>query len=106
MNGSLWEPHWMWFLFIITDVGSGFEIMIHYYIVCHYKSKGSELMRKTFKGLVMGIMIGVLISGSLAYAGGAPLDVYLKNWIIMIDGIQKKPQNNEVLLYNNQTYVP
>src|SRR5687768_10841115 len=62
-------------------------------------------MKDKMKGLVIGILIGLMISGSVAYAGGASVEVIFKKVKIMIDGVEKQPKDGS-FIYNNKTYVP
>ncbi|NOU97061.1 peptidylprolyl isomerase [Paenibacillus sp. LMG 31456] len=62
-------------------------------------------MNDKFKGLVLGLSIGVLMTGSIAYASGTQIEVYFKNIKYMFDGQQKKPADDS-FIYNGTTYVP
>ncbi|MFD0681604.1 MULTISPECIES: peptidylprolyl isomerase [unclassified Paenibacillus] len=62
-------------------------------------------MNDKFKGLVLGLSIGVMMTGSIAYASGTQIEVYFKNIKYMFDGQQKKPADDS-FIYNGTTYVP
>jgi foldase protein PrsA len=62
-------------------------------------------MKDKLKGLIIGILIGVLLSGSIAYAGGVSAEVLLKRFKIMVNGVEKQPKEH-TLLYNNRVYIP
>jgi foldase protein PrsA len=62
-------------------------------------------MNDKLKGLVLGLSIGVLMTGSIAYASGSQIEVYFKNIKYMFDGQEKKPAE-ESFIYNGTTYVP
>ncbi|MDF2961853.1 MAG: PpiC-type peptidyl-prolyl cis-trans isomerase [Paenibacillus sp.] len=62
-------------------------------------------MKDKLKGLVLGLSIGVMMTGTIAYASGTQIEVYFKNIKYMFDGQQKKPAD-ESFIYNGTTYVP
>ncbi|TDF99408.1 peptidylprolyl isomerase [Paenibacillus piri] len=62
-------------------------------------------MNDKLKGLVLGLSIGVMMTGSIAYASGTQIEVYFKNIKYMFDGHQKKTAE-ESFIYNGTTYVP
>jgi foldase protein PrsA len=65
-------------------------------------------MNDKFKGLVLGLTIGVMLTGSIAYANGSQIEVYFKNIKYMFDGYEKNPttEQGESFIYNGTTYVP
>ncbi|WP_420817530.1 peptidylprolyl isomerase [Paenibacillus ginsengarvi] len=63
-------------------------------------------MKNKLQGLVMGLIVGVLLSFTVAQAsGGTPIEVYVKDFIFKINGVEKKPEQ-ESFIYNGTTYVP
>ncbi|TVY11709.1 peptidylprolyl isomerase [Paenibacillus cremeus] len=65
-------------------------------------------MNDKVKGLVLGLSLGVMLTGSIAYASGTQIEVYFKNLKYMFDGIEKKPTEDQGsgFIYNGTTYVP
>ncbi|NHN30878.1 peptidylprolyl isomerase [Paenibacillus agricola] len=65
-------------------------------------------MNDKVKGLVLGLTIGVMLTGSIAYASGSQIEVYFKNIKYMFDGYEKNPtlEQGEGFIYNGTTYVP
>ncbi|MBP1907654.1 hypothetical protein J2Z32_004334 [Paenibacillus turicensis] len=62
-------------------------------------------MKDKFKGLILGIMIGTLITGTTVFAGSSmKLDVVLENVKYMFNGVQK--QVSKSIIYNGQLYAP
>ncbi|WP_284640120.1 peptidylprolyl isomerase [Paenibacillus silviterrae] len=66
------------------------------------------MMKDKFQGLVLGLTLGLAISGSVAYASGTQIEVYFQNLKYMFDGIEKKPtaEQGAGFIYNGTTYVP
>jgi foldase protein PrsA len=64
------------------------------------------MMKDKVKGLVLGLSLGSLIAGSIAYASASQIDVVFKNLKYMIDGVEKKSTQGQAFIYNNKTYVP
>ncbi|HZG58728.1 peptidylprolyl isomerase [Paenibacillus sp.] len=63
-------------------------------------------MKDKLKGLLVGIGIGSLLSGTVAFAGGgAKIDVVFQDFKYMFDGVEKTPAQ-ESFLYKGTTYVP
>ncbi|MCZ8513010.1 peptidylprolyl isomerase [Paenibacillus filicis] len=65
-------------------------------------------MNDKFKGLVLGLSLGVMLTGSVAYASGTQIEVYFKSLKYMFDGVEKKPtaDQGQGFIYNGTTYVP
>jgi foldase protein PrsA len=63
-------------------------------------------MKEKIKGLVVGLSLGSLIAGSIAYASASQIDVVFKNLKYMFDGVEKKSAQGQGFIYNNKTYVP
>ncbi|MBE1441721.1 peptidylprolyl isomerase [Paenibacillus sp. OAS669] len=65
-------------------------------------------MNDKFKGLVLGLSLGVMLTGSVAYASGTQIEVYFQNIKYMFDGIVKTPteEQGQGFIYNGTTYVP
>lgn len=65
-------------------------------------------MNDKVKGLVLGLSLGVMLTGSIAYASGSQIEVYFKNIKYMFDGYVKTPtsEQGESFIYNGTTYVP
>jgi foldase protein PrsA len=65
-------------------------------------------MNDKVKGLVLGLSLGVMLTGSIAYASGTQIEVYFKNIKYMFDGNEKNPtaEQGESFIYNGTTYVP
>ena len=63
-------------------------------------------MRDKLKGLVIGLLIGVLISSSVVYASGTKIEVYFNNIKFMFDGVEQTPAQGKGFIYQGTTYVP
>ncbi|OXM88274.1 peptidylprolyl isomerase [Paenibacillus rigui] len=67
-------------------------------------------MNDKVKGLVLGLSLGVMLTGSVAFANGAgtQIEVYFKNLKYMFDGTEKSPtaEQGQGFVYNGTTYVP
>ena len=67
-------------------------------------------MKEKVKGLVLGLSIGIMLTGSVAYASGngTQIEVYFKNLKYMFDGTEKNPtsEQGQGFIYNGTTYVP
>lgn len=62
-------------------------------------------MKDKTKGLILGISIGTMITGSTVFAGtDAKLSVVLENVKYMFNGVQK--QAAQSIIYNGQIYAP
>ncbi|CAG7611184.1 Foldase protein PrsA [Paenibacillus solanacearum] len=65
-------------------------------------------MNDKVKGLVLGLSLGVMMTGSIAFASGTQIEVYFQNLKYMFDGVEKKPTEGQGagFIYNGTTYVP
>lgn len=65
-------------------------------------------MKDKLKGLVMGIGIGAMLTGTAAFAADSTsIDVYFKNITFLFDGAQKQPApDQKAFIYDGTTYVP
>ncbi|GMX66142.1 hypothetical protein Elgi_54130 [Paenibacillus elgii] len=65
-------------------------------------------MNDKLKGLALGLSLGVMLTGSVAYASGTQIEVYFKQLKYMFDGVEKKPtaEQGQGFIYNGTTYVP
>ena len=68
-------------------------------------------MAKRLQGLIAGIIIGVLMTGSVAFAANRALDAYYNNIKIVIDGTEINPTDAsgktvEPFIVNGTTYLP
>jgi foldase protein PrsA len=63
-------------------------------------------MKDKVKGLIIGLSLGSLIAGSVAYASATQIEVVFKNIKYMFDGVEKKAKDGQTFVYNNTTYVP
>ncbi|MFC0214766.1 peptidylprolyl isomerase [Paenibacillus chartarius] len=63
-------------------------------------------MKDKTKGLLLGLAIGTMLSGSVAYAGGTQIEVAFRELKFMFDGIEKKPSETPAFIYQGTTYVP
>lgn len=66
-------------------------------------------MKDKMKGLLLGVTIGMAVSGSAVYAAsGTQIEVYFRSLKYMFDGVQKAPSANQGqgFIYNGTTYVP
>lgn len=63
-------------------------------------------MKIKLKGLILGILIGIFLTTSVAFVSGTHIQVYFRTLQVMIDGIEKKSETGEIFIYNSQTYVP
>lgn len=63
-------------------------------------------MKEKFKGLFAGLMIGVMATGSVAYAAGtSKIDVVFENIKYMFDGVEKKSAEQGII-FKGQLYAP
>jgi cyclophilin family peptidyl-prolyl cis-trans isomerase len=63
-------------------------------------------MKWNVKSLLVGIAIGVTLSGTVVSAGGSTIEVYFKNLRMMFDGVEQSPEDKPVFIYEGTTYVP
>lgn len=63
-------------------------------------------MKDKTKGLLLGLAIGTMLSGTVAYAGGTQIEVAFRGLKYMFDGVEKKPTEGAGFIYNGVTYVP
>jgi foldase protein PrsA len=63
-------------------------------------------MKDKFKGLIVGLTIGSLISGTAAFAASSQIEVAFRNLTYMFDGIKKVPTAGQGFIYEGSTYVP
>ncbi|MFE5317244.1 peptidylprolyl isomerase [Paenibacillus sp. NPDC056579] len=65
-------------------------------------------MNDKVKGLLLGLSLGTLLTGTVAYASGTQIEVYFQNIKYMFDGFEKKPAEDQGqgFIYNGTTYVP
>lgn len=63
-------------------------------------------MKDKTKGLLLGLTIGTMLSGTVAYAGGTQIDVAFRQLKYMFDGVEKKPTEGSGFIYEGVTYVP
>ena len=64
------------------------------------------MMKDKVKGLIIGLSVGSLIAGSVAYASATQIEVVFKNIKFMFNGIEKKSTAGQSFVYKNTTYVP
>lgn len=64
------------------------------------------MMKDKVKGLVLGLLIGVFLTGSLAYGANlTQIQVVFKKLKFMVEGIEYKAKS-DVFIYNERAYVP
>jgi cyclophilin family peptidyl-prolyl cis-trans isomerase len=64
-------------------------------------------VKDKLKGLVMGLLIGGLISSSAVYAAsGTKIEVNFNKIKFMFNGVEKKPSQGKGFIYQGTTYVP
>ncbi|MCD1260312.1 peptidylprolyl isomerase [Paenibacillus athensensis] len=63
-------------------------------------------MKDKVKGLIVGLTIGSLLSGSAVFAAGTQIEVAFRNLKFMFDGVEKTPQEGKGFIYEGSTYVP
>jgi len=63
-------------------------------------------MKDKVKGLIVGLTIGSLLSGSAVFAAGTQIEVAFRNLKFMFDGVEKVPQEGKGFIYEGSTYVP
>lgn len=63
-------------------------------------------MKDKVKGLVVGLTVGSLISGTVAFAASSQIEVAFRNLTYMFDGVEKAPSAGKGFIYEGSTYVP
>ncbi|QJD82094.1 peptidylprolyl isomerase [Cohnella herbarum] len=64
-------------------------------------------MKDKFKGLVVGLLVGSMITGSMAYAANSKtINVIIQDLKFKLDGTAKPSANASGIIYNNSVYVP
>ncbi|UJF36097.1 peptidylprolyl isomerase [Paenibacillus hexagrammi] len=63
-------------------------------------------MNDKIKGLIVGLTIGSLLSGTAAFAAGTQIEVAFRNLKYMFDGVEKVPAEGKGFIYEGSTYVP
>lgn len=63
-------------------------------------------MKDKVKGLIVGLTIGSLISGTAAFAAGSQIEVAFRSLKYMFDGVEKAPDGSKGFIYEGSTYVP
>lgn len=67
---------------------------------------GSLIMKDKVKGLIVGLTIGSVLSGTVAFAAGTQIEVAFRNLTYMFDGVEKTPTDAKGFIYEGDTYVP
>lgn len=63
-------------------------------------------MKDKMKGLLIGMTIGTMLSGTAALAAGTHIEVAFRNLKYMFDGAEKVPAGEKGFIYEGSTYVP
>ncbi|MBP1961872.1 peptidylprolyl isomerase [Paenibacillus aceris] len=63
-------------------------------------------MKDKVKGLIVGLTIGSLISGTAAFAASSQIEVAFRSLKYMFDGVEKVPADGKGFVYEGSTYVP
>ncbi|GFN33135.1 peptidylprolyl isomerase [Paenibacillus xylaniclasticus] len=63
-------------------------------------------MKHRLQGLVIGLLVGLLLSAAGAYAASRTIEVEFKKITFLFDGVEKKPSGEGAFLYKGTTYVP
>lgn len=63
-------------------------------------------MKDKVKGLIVGLTIGSVLSGTVAFAAGNQIEVAFRNLTYMFDGVEKTPTEGKGFIYEGTTYVP
>ncbi|MFD0694740.1 peptidylprolyl isomerase [Paenibacillus sp. GCM10027628] len=63
-------------------------------------------MKDKMKGLIVGLTIGSLLSGTAAFAAGSQIEVAFRNLKYMFDGAEKVPSEGKGFIYEGSAYVP
>ncbi|GGA01513.1 hypothetical protein GCM10008018_54740 [Paenibacillus marchantiophytorum] len=64
------------------------------------------MMKDKVKGLIVGLTIGSLISGTVAFAASSQIEVAFRSLKYMFDGVEKTPVDGKSFVYEGTTYVP
>lgn len=64
------------------------------------------MMKDKVKGLIVGLTIGSLISGTAAFAASSQIEVAFRSIKYMFDGVEKVPADGKGFVYEGSTYVP
>jgi foldase protein PrsA len=67
---------------------------------------GNPFMKDKMKGLIVGLTIGSLLSGTAAFAASSQIDVAFRSLKYMFDGVEKAPTDGKGFIYEGSTYVP
>jgi foldase protein PrsA len=63
-------------------------------------------VKDKMKGLIVGLTIGSLLSGTAALAAGTQIEVAFRTLKYMFDGVEKVPAEGKGFIYEGNTYVP
>jgi hypothetical protein len=64
-------------------------------------------LKDKLKGLVVGILVGTMITGGSVFAANKmKIEVNYENLKYMVDGVEKKPSIGQGFIYDGTTYVP
>ncbi|SDN84617.1 foldase protein PrsA [Paenibacillus sp. yr247] len=63
-------------------------------------------MNDKMKGLIVGLTIGSLLSGTAAFAASSQIEVAFRSLTYMFDGVEKAPADAKGFIYEGSTYVP
>lgn len=64
-------------------------------------------MKDKLKGLVVGLLIGVMLTGGMTFAASTTkIEVVFDKLRYMVDGVEKKPTTGQGFIYQGTTYVP
>lgn len=63
-------------------------------------------MKDKVKGLIVGLTIGSVLSGTVAFAANSQIEVVFRSLKYMFDGVEKAPSEAKGFIYEGSTYVP
>ncbi|MDQ0915570.1 peptidylprolyl isomerase [Paenibacillus sp. V4I5] len=63
-------------------------------------------MKDKVKGLIVGLTIGSVLSGTVAFAANSQIEVAFRSLKYMFDGVEKTPAEAKGFIYEGSTYVP
>ncbi|WP_261301040.1 peptidylprolyl isomerase [Paenibacillus andongensis] len=63
-------------------------------------------MKDKVKGLIIGLTIGSVLSGTVAFAANSQIEVAFRSLKYMFDGVEKAPSDGKGFIYEGSTYVP